>query len=144
MQYDYAGLGWRFLAALIDGVVLAIPNLLIVFLLGGATTTGLELEGPPAVVAMSAMMAIGLGYFIGMETARGATLGKMALGLRVVMANGAHVDVRASAVRNVLRIVDGLCCYLVGAILVLQSPRGQRLGDRIAGTVVVRRVATSQ
>jgi uncharacterized RDD family membrane protein YckC len=144
MQYDYAGLGWRFLAVLIDGVVLAIPNLLIIFLLGGATTSGFELEGAPAAVAMFASLAIGLGYFIGMETARGATLGKMALGLRVVMATGAQVDVRASALRNVLRIVDGLCCYLVGAILVLQSPRRQRLGDRVAGTLVVRRVATSE
>jgi uncharacterized RDD family membrane protein YckC len=141
MQYDYAGLGWRFLAVLIDGLVLAIPNVLIIFLLGGATTSGVELEGAPAVVAMAAMTALGLGYFIAMEAARGATLGKMALGLRVVMANGAPVDVRASTLRNVLRIVDGLFCYLVGAILIVQSPRRQRLGDRVAGTVVVRRVA---
>ncbi len=144
MQYDYAGLGWRFLAALIDGVILAIPNWLIIFLLGGATATGFELEGLPAAVFILASSAIGFGYTIGMETARGATLGKMALGMRVAMANGAHVDLRAAAIRNLLRIVDFGCCFLVGVILMVQSPHRQRLGDRVAGTVVVRRVDGSR
>jgi uncharacterized RDD family membrane protein YckC len=39
----------------------------------------------------------------------------------------------------VLRLVDSLFFYLVGAIFALTSPRGQRLGDRAAHTVVVRR-----
>jgi uncharacterized RDD family membrane protein YckC len=45
----------------------------------------------------------------------------------------------ASVVRNVLRLVDGLFFYLVGALFALASSRGQRLGDRAAHTLVVRR-----
>jgi len=44
----------------------------------------------------------------------------------------------ASVVRNVLRLVDGLSFYLVGALFALASSRGQRLGDRAAHTLVVR------
>ncbi len=129
MQYDYAGLGWRAAATLVDAVVLAIPNWILIFLLGGATA-----------VFMLVSLAIGLGYYVGLELTRGATLGKMALGMRVARADGGPLDAQAALLRNVLRIVDGFCCYLVGAILVLQSPRRQRLGDRVAGTVVVRKV----
>lgn len=45
----------------------------------------------------------------------------------------------AAVIRNVLRVVDGLFFYLVGALFALTSPRGQRLGDRAAHTLVVRR-----
>ena len=51
-----------------------------------------------------------------------------------------HAGMRASVpLRNILRVVDGLFFYLVGAIFALTSSRGQRLGDRAAHTLVVRR-----
>jgi uncharacterized RDD family membrane protein YckC len=40
--------------------------------------------------------------------------------------------------RNILRLVDGLVFYIVGIILIINSDRNQRLGDRVAGTVVLR------
>ena len=49
-----------------------------------------------------------------------------------------------AVLRNVLRIVDGQLAYLVGAILVMTSRTKQRLGDRVAGTVVVRRSSVTQ
>jgi uncharacterized RDD family membrane protein YckC len=76
-------------------------------------------------------------YYIVMEAACGATVGKLLLGLRVRGADGAPVAVRAAIARNVLRVVDGLFFYLPGAVLVWSSPRRQRLGDRVAGTVVI-------
>jgi uncharacterized RDD family membrane protein YckC len=79
------------------------------------------------------------GYFIVLEATQGATLGKMALGLRVVKTNGAPITWADSLIRNLLRIIDGLFGYLVGAILIWSSPLKQRLGDRVAHTVVVRR-----
>ena len=78
-------------------------------------------------------------YYIVLEATQGATLGKMALGLRVVKIDGSPISWRESIIRNVLRIIDSLFGYLVGAILVWNSPLRQRLGDRAAGTVVVRR-----
>jgi uncharacterized RDD family membrane protein YckC len=61
------------------------------------------------------------------------------VGIRVVDEEGDQVGVSAAVIRNLLRLVDGLFLYLVGAIFAWSSPLGQRLGDRAASTIVVRR-----
>ena len=78
-------------------------------------------------------------YYIALEGLFGPTLGKRLLGLRVVKTDGAAMDWPAAISRNVLRLVDGLVFYLLGAVLVWLSPHRQRLGDRVAHTVVVWR-----
>jgi uncharacterized RDD family membrane protein YckC len=61
--------------------------------------------------------------------------------LRVVaLETGEPIDWQASTVRNVLRLIDGLVFYLVGMIVIWLSDKQQRLGDRLAGTVVARQV----
>jgi uncharacterized RDD family membrane protein YckC len=60
------------------------------------------------------------------------------VGIRVVGEDGEHATFGAAVVRNLLRFVDALFFYLVGAVFALTSTRGQRLGDRAAHTVVVR------
>jgi uncharacterized RDD family membrane protein YckC len=71
--------------------------------------------------------------------AAGRTPGKRALGVRVVLADGAPVSLRASAVRNLIRLVEGVATWYVPAILsILLTRDNQRLGDLAAGTVVVR------
>jgi uncharacterized RDD family membrane protein YckC len=81
------------------------------------------------------------GYDVAFETlAAGRTPGKRATGLRVVRLGGEPVGFLASAVRNLLRIVDSQpgIIYAVGAVCILFSRRNQRLGDLAAGTLVVR------
>ncbi len=69
----------------------------------------------------------------------GRSLGKLVAGLRVVRDGGLPITFRASAVRNLLRIVDYLpTSYLVGLTSMVVSPEGKRLGDMAAGTLVVR------
>ena len=82
---------------------------------------------------------MGLLHCVGSDPGR--DLGKMALGLRVIKTDGTPIAWLDSLIRNLLRIIDGLFAYLVGAILIWNSPRKQRLGDRAANTVVVRRRA---
>jgi uncharacterized RDD family membrane protein YckC len=80
-------------------------------------------------------------YYVAMETAVGGTVGKLVTGIRVVGRDGSKPDLAASLKRTVLRAVDGfpyVIPYLVGAIVVWSSPARQRLGDRWAGTHVVR------
>ena len=89
--------------------------------------------------AFWALLAVGLGYYVICEALTGMTVGKRMVGIRVVDENGEHLSLAAAVIRNALRLVDGFFFYLVGAIFALASPRGQRLGDRAAGTVAVRR-----
>jgi uncharacterized RDD family membrane protein YckC len=107
---------------------------------GGTTAGGFELTGTPAFISFILFLA----YYVGLEASRGATLGKMLMGLRVVKEDGSAVDVQAALIRNILRIVDGFFFYLVGAILVWKSDRKQRLGDRVAHTVVVTASSAQQ
>lgn len=68
----------------------------------------------------------------------GQTLGKRALGIHVVMDDGSPVRFMAAAMRGLVRLVDLLPGVgLVGAISILASARSQRLGDLVAGTLVV-------
>jgi uncharacterized RDD family membrane protein YckC len=68
----------------------------------------------------------------------GRTPGKRALGLRVIAANGAPVGWLAAFIRNLMRTVDMLPFgYATGLVASLADPWGRRLGDMIAGTLVV-------
>ena len=120
-------MGPRFLALLIDGVIIGVVGGLLSLPFHNATGA---LGGSIGILTLL--------YFIVMEATRGATLGKMALGLRVVKTDGSPISWSESIIRNLLRIIDGLFIYLVGAILVWTSPLRQRLGDRAAKTVVIR------
>jgi hypothetical protein len=83
---------------------------------------------------------ISTGYFIFWEMVTGGrSPGKMLVGLRVVRRNGLPIDLRSSIVRNLMRAVDILPAeYLVGLISILLSSSGERLGDHVAGTIVLR------
>ena len=134
-----AGIGRRAGAVIVD-------TLLVFFGLGyavGAATgnaeaeggsLSFELHGAPAFL----WFALAFAYFIVLETALGATLGKLLFGIRVRREDGERIGFVAALVRNLLRVVDGLFCYLLGAILAWTSPSRQRIGDRVAHTIVVR------
>jgi len=79
-------------------------------------------------------------YFVFFETLfAGRTPGKRLTQLRVVTENGNMLDWRASLLRNLLRAVDTLPAgYVVGVVSMVLSPSAQRLGDIVAGTLVVR------
>lgn len=77
-------------------------------------------------------------YPIVFEAWNGQTLGKRALGLRVVARDGAPLGWMAAIVRNLLRTVDMLPFgYALGLVASLFDPHGRRLGDLVAGTLVV-------
>jgi hypothetical protein len=69
----------------------------------------------------------------------GRSPGKMLAGLRVVRRDGLPINLRSSVLRNLMRIVDILPeNYVVGLVSMLLSPSGERLGDHVAGTIVIR------
>lgn len=58
--------------------------------------------------------------------------------IKVVREDGMPIDMNLALTRNILRIIDGLFAYLIGAILIWRSHKKQRLGDSIARTIVVK------
>jgi uncharacterized RDD family membrane protein YckC len=132
-QMQYVSVGRRFLAHFLDGIVLAVIESIIILLLTLALGNTQKIAIGGTLAALIAFV-----YFVAMEATRGATLGKMALGIRVVKVDGSPISWSESIVRNLLRIIDALFGYLLGAILVWTSPTRQRFGDRIAQTVVIR------
>jgi uncharacterized RDD family membrane protein YckC len=97
-------------------------------------------SGVVVAIILLAQFAIESGYFIFWEMLTGGrSPGKALVGLRVVQRDGLTVELSNSMVRNVFRIVDMLpASYVVGLITILLSPGGERLGDHVAGTVVIR------
>jgi len=78
-------------------------------------------------------------YLILMEAYIGWTVGKRILSMRVLDVTGHKIGLNKSIIRNLLRLVDGLpTLNILGIILILSSPKGQRFGDRIAETYVTR------
>ncbi|HVW34689.1 MAG TPA: RDD family protein, partial [Acidimicrobiia bacterium] len=138
LELVLAGLGSRLVATLVDYLIKTALLLALVFI--GGAVAGDESGGFGAAVFIVASFAVFFVYDVAFETlASGRTPGKRAAGLRVVRLAGEPVGFVASAVRNLLRLVDSLPgIYAVGAACVLFSRRNQRLGDMAAGTLVVR------
>jgi uncharacterized RDD family membrane protein YckC len=142
-RLDPAGVALRFVAVLLDAIVVLFPLSIVVGLLTGGgyserangyVNVGVDVGGKAFVL----WLALALGYYVLSEALTGKTLGKRLVGIRVVDEEGDAPDLAAAMIRNVLRLIDGLFFYLVGALFALKSDRGQRLGDRAAHTVVVR------
>ena len=130
---EHRGNGIRAVAVLIDLVVWAGIGFAIAYMTGQTTDAGFELEGVPALLWFLSYFL----YYIILEGQFGQTIGKMAVGIKVVSKSGEPIGYRTSLIRNVLRLVDGIFFYLIGAIMVYQSDTNQRLGDRVGHTYVV-------
>lgn len=147
LDVTLAGLGSRFVAALLDQLIqwaIMLALLLLGFAVFGGDVAAVE-DGEAGVLLFWAAMVlvfflVQFGYHVLFETgAGGRTPGKRWTGLRVVRLGGGPVTFTASAIRNLVRIVDALPgAYAVGMVALLASPRNQRLGDMAAGTLVIR------
>ena len=145
INFQQAGIGSRFYAALIDTVLLTLISLAGYYVnrhfiseLGDLVGNWLGALGGIVVFALF------WGYYIAFEvTTNGQTFGKLALGLRVIKEGGYPIGFADSAIRNLVRIVDFLpFFYGVGLICMLISKKWQRLGDLAAGTLVIKTART--
>jgi uncharacterized RDD family membrane protein YckC len=140
VELRIAGIGSRFMAGLLD---VAIETAAAVVVLLTFDALGLN-RGFGAAFEIAVIFAVLFGYHILFELFNnGRTPGKAAAGIRVVQLDGLPVDAGASAIRNLVRLVDGwmvITFFLapIGFVAAFSSRYGQRLGDLAAGTVVVR------
>ena len=131
-----AGLAVRGVEALIDLVVVLVILYLVAVATGHTTDGGFDLPTGPTLIGVVLCLA----YFIVLEGLWGATLGKIATNLRVVReSDGEAIDWSAAIIRNLFRVIDGLVLYILGFIVICLTRKRQRLGDLVAGTVVVGR-----
>ncbi len=146
LTYTIAGVGSRVAAALIDYAICLLAYVVILIgvsslgsrgLLGGAT------RGAAWGAAILYLLLFGIlwGYYVLFEgLGDGQTPGKRVLRLRAVRDGGYSVTFGASAVRNLVRLLDMQPVFTYGVAIasVLLTKRGKRLGDLVAGTIVVR------
>ena len=147
-RISHAGLGKRFIAFLVDWILLFIVQVaLAIGVFGisiwGASGSMTDYELTAMELAYSAVsMGISLGYYIILEAKTQQTLGKMLLGIIVIKEDFTPAGTRESLIRNGLRILYQIPCigiiiYIVDAVLILDDE--QRIGDRVAGTFVVEK-----
>jgi uncharacterized RDD family membrane protein YckC len=131
-----AGVGSRGLAASLDYLlvfVLVIAWISTMVFLGGRLEK-LVGGGWTVAIVIVGLFLLEYGYFAGVEAYTGGrTFGKWALDLRVVSRDGGRAPVGALLLRNMVRLID----TLVGVWFMLLDPLSRRIGDRLAGTLVV-------
>ncbi|HUA85527.1 MAG TPA: RDD family protein [Bryobacteraceae bacterium] len=127
----------RMLALAIDLAAIAAFNYALQKILGALAIFGQDVAGGLSVVLyflLTLLYATLAEWFW-----RGQTIGKRVLGLRVVDARGLRLEPAQVIVRNLLRFLDALpLFYLVGGAACVLNRYHQRLGDLVAGTVVIR------
>jgi uncharacterized RDD family membrane protein YckC len=149
LEYSVAGVGSRFIAALLDSLILGaffFAELMVVVVIGAASSvtpaaSGWAQTAGKWFVAFVVFInfAVVWGYFALFEAYwHGQTPGKRAMKVRVIKDSGRQVTLFEAMARNLVRVVDYLpSLYLVGVITMLCNKRNQRLGDLAAGTIVV-------
>jgi len=147
LHFALASIGNRFLACAIDHAlqVLTIILMIIAFsVIANYSSLGNQLSNAPKWVQAVLILILFLilsSYFAFFEWIwNGQTPGKRWLKLRVIREDGRPITFWEAAVRNFLRMVDMMPApfYSIGLISVFVSLSDQRIGDMVAGTVVVR------
>jgi uncharacterized RDD family membrane protein YckC len=134
---SYQGIGPRLVAQIVDSVVLIVLFFLVGFAISGSLT--FQYQGEAAIPVLIAYLLVWILYFAILEGTMGATLGKKVVKIKVVKEDGSACGIGPAFVRTLLRIIDGLpFLYIIGMVLISRSDKKQRLGDRVAKTVVVK------
>jgi len=141
LELPLAGVGSRFVAIVADTVLQAalfiVIGLALVFLPAVAGLRGFAQLGPVAVVLL--IFVLYWGYYALFEIFwSGRTPGKRLAGIRVIKDSGRPINAYEAIARNVVRVIDFMPGgYAVGVIVMLLNSHSKRLGDFVAGTVVV-------
>ena len=134
-----AGPAQRGAAYLLDLLVRGGILAMLVLVLSALGFSGQTLAGLGAGLVIVAAFLLEWGYYVGCELfMRGQSIGKRALGLRVVRSDGLPIGFGDSMLRNLLRAADFLpALYALGIVSMGLDPKFRRLGDLAAGTIVV-------
>jgi len=146
MARAYASVGSRVLAIIIDQIILLIVMGILAIPLG---ISAMLFSGMGGIANLAPNFAFigtlaGLNFFLWIlyftyfEGSSGQTLGKKALGIKVVKENMKKLTYGDALIRTILRIIDSIGFYILGLIVILVSQKKQRIGDLAAHTIVVK------
>ena len=144
IELPLAGIGSRFIAALLDSLILFFALILLLalraFLIPALGAYGEKAASWGVGVYLLCIFLLLWGYFTLFEAFNnGRTIGKLAAKIRVIHQSGRGMNFVESLSRNLVRYIDFLpVFYGVGIVTLFLSRRHQRLGDMVAGTLVVR------
>jgi uncharacterized RDD family membrane protein YckC len=144
IELPLAGIGSRFIAILVDSLILGAAVILLIFLAAFIFRLWATLVRSRQVGAIGIFLLIIFllfwGYFALFEAFNnGRTPGKRVAKIRVIHQSGRGVNFAEALARNLVRIIDYLPgFYGVGIAAMFMSRQSQRLGDMVAGTLVVR------
>ena len=143
----FGGFWIRFVAYIIDSLVIGVPLQIISLVVLSATGAGANaVGGTSGQAAFSGVqmglnlfnMLAGLAYFVGMDVKKGGTLGKLALGLRVVDEQGLYLTPGRAIGRYFAKILSA-CLLLIGFIIAGFDRQKRSLHDKLCGTYVIRK-----
>lgn len=142
LEFALAGIGSRFMAAFLD-IVIEIIGYLMLFLLSLLFFSSGLFNGGRSVwweaILGLILFCINWGYYAIFEAVwKGQTPGKRWAGIRVIKDSGRPINAFEAITRNLIRFVDFLpAFYGIGVITMLLNAKNRRLGDYVAGTIVV-------
>lgn len=139
LDVPHAGPGTRIAARGLD-LLVQLALLLVLGIALGLASRGTQGGVALVVISLVGAFLVTFGYPAVMEaTWRGRTLGKAAFGLRVVTREGAPIRFRHAAIRSALFLIDGMLLGpTIGVLCLLLTGDTVRVGDLIAGTIVIR------
>jgi uncharacterized RDD family membrane protein YckC len=124
----YANWGQRFGGTIVDGLVFLVPYIIVIV---GRNNAAIRAIGVLAILGVAIWQLI-------MEGRTGQTVGKKALGIRLVKeATGQPIGVGMAFVRRIAHFLDSLACYL-GWLWPAWDAKRQTFADKVCGTIVIR------
>lgn len=142
LQVRIARMPTRALACAIDVVLQVVVLTVLLSLLAGFLFGTQSSEALAVALIFVVVLLVMVGYRVVMETlTRGRTLGKMVLGLKVVRDDGSSIRFRHALVRTLMWFFVDFAPWFAaspGIVASLMNKQGKRIGDMVAGTVVIR------
>ena len=139
LEFEISGVGSRFLAMALDTLIQA-----AIYIVLGVTVAVVPVFNKTVgtwwfAIIVLAFFCVYWGYFALFELFwRGQTPGKRLVGIRVIKESGRPVNAIESVGRNLMRVIDSLpTMYATGLVVMLINKKNKRLGDMVAGTIVV-------
>ncbi len=132
MNMQYAGGGARLLAAIIDNIILVLVGFVLGFVIG------MVMGKSGQILSTILSLVISIYYWVFYQASSGQTLGKKAMGIKVVDMAGNKPSAMTFFLREIIGKLVSAIILFIGYLMILWDGKKQGLHDKIAGTVVVR------